>query len=39
MLLRLSGSAGTEPLSHKVVEVLERNAADFRLLHPDDFGH
>ena len=39
MLLRLSRNAGTEALSRKVAEVLERSAADFRLLHPDDFGH
>ncbi len=32
------GSAGTEALAHKVVEVVESGAADFRPLYPDDMG-
>ena len=32
------GSAGTEALAHKVVEVVESGAADFRPLYPDDVG-
>ena len=33
-----NGSAGTEALAHKVVEVIESGAADFRPLYPDDMG-
>ena len=32
------GGAGTEALAHKVVEVVESGAADFRPLYPDDLG-
>ena len=32
------GSAGTEALARKVVEVVESGAADFRPLYPDDMG-
>ena len=33
-----NGSAGTEALARKVVEVIESGAADFRPLYPDDMG-
>ena len=32
------GGAGTKALAHKVVEVVESGAADFRPLYPDDLG-
>ena len=33
-----NGSAGTEALARKVVEVVESGAADFRPLYPDEMG-
>ena len=31
-----NGGAGTEELAHKVVEIIEGGAADFKVLYPDD---